>query len=527
MMMFEYRIGNLKKYAQLHGKTANELRDSILDHLVSCGVHYADKADCCPREDIITLIKAFEDGDAVVIETAKSQAEKLNRDELSDLLTDVVKRTYYTLGCKAWVRYANEESVQKACEKHIHMSKGNAAPDEIGRRFYHELVHSDTRAAMQMFDKYGDLDLYAQQRGMSAMEVRDSMMLPAFDFDADDVKRYDIGGNTIEVSIAPDLSFRLFDVNKQKEIRSFPKKSDDPAKAEACAKEFAAFKKEVLAFAKQRTELLHKMHMSGEYVRADLWRKVYVEHPVIAKLAKLVVWQDEARKTFMVADDGTIDSQSNAYVPQGKIRVAHVLNMEPTDITAWQQWLAKRGCVQLFEQVWEPVIRYDAKDIANRYKGATLTNEERNAVKKALKLRGVDMRAAEMDREYNHRAGEWVFSNKGTMLFGDCLRVDYTVDEKTKAITFGKASADVFSTKREMNAVLLEMDKATLSAQITRDNEAALTDQALSVFSAAQTAGLLNLAIDHKATRCTACLLDYKNAHFPEFVDVNEFSLDW
>ena len=50
------------------------------------------------------------------------------------------------------------------------------------------------------------------------------------------------------MSIAPDLSFRLFDVNKQKDIRSFPKKSEDPAKAEACAKDYTAFKKEVFMF---------------------------------------------------------------------------------------------------------------------------------------------------------------------------------------------------------------------------------------------------------------------------------------
>ena len=111
------------------------------------------------------------------------------------------------------------------------------------------------------------------------------------------------------------------------------------------------------------------------------------------------------------------------------------------------------------------------------------------------------------------------------MLFGDCLKVDYTVDEKTKDITFGKASSRADTGYREMNATLLEMDKATLSAQITRDNDAALTDQALSVFSAAQIVGLLNQAIDRKATRCTARLLDYKNAHFPEFAEVNEFSV--
>ena len=49
----------------------------------------------------------------------------------------------------------------------------------------------------------------------------------------------------------------------------------------------------------------------------------------------------------------------------------------------------------------------------------------------------------------------------------------------------------------------------------------------LSMFTVAQISSFLNLAIDHKATRCTVRLLDYKNAHFPEFVEVNEFSLDW
>ena len=210
--------------------------------------------------------------------------------------------------------------------------------------------------------------------------------------------------------------------------------------------------------------------------------------------------------------------------------------------TNWKLFgsILRRGWLMLFSEVlWvvsETVTTavYNGRGgadvvsgIATRYTGAILTNEERNAVKRALKLRGVDMRAAEMDKEYNHRAGEWVFSNEGTMLFGDCLRVDYTVDEKTKDITFGKASSRADTGNREMNATLLEMDKATLSAQITRDNDAALTDRALSVFSAAQIVGLLNLAIDHKATRCTARLLDYKNTHFPEFAEVNEFSLDW
>ncbi len=513
-LVFECKMGNLEKYARLRGKTNIALRDEVLNAL-------------CPQEEIRSLVIAYDENDQQAIsETVKGMAS-LNHETLSEVLTKLVEETGYNLGCEAWVRYAGEESIRRACERHIHMSKGKAECDALGQRFYNKLINSNTRAAMLTFEKYGELERYARAHGMTAMEIRDTMMLPAFAFDSNGVKRYDIGGITIEVSIAPDLSFRLFDMNQQKVIHSFPRKSDDPAKAEACAKDFAAFKKEVLSFAKERSKLLHRMHITGDYVNADLWRKVYIEHPVIRHLAQLVVWQDEAGKTFMIMNGETIDASDNAYVPQGRIRVAHVVEMNPADIDTWRKWLTKHNRVQLFEQVWEPIIIWSPDTIQSRYNGASLTNTERNALKDSLSKRGVYMRADDMAREFNHRAGEWVFSNEGKMLFGDCLRIDYKVNENTKDITFGKASTRVKPGNREMNTVLLELDRMTLLKQISSDHDSALTAETLSEFSAAQITDFINLAIDSKATRCTAVLLSYKNEHFPEYADMNEFTLDW
>ena len=513
-LIFECKVCNLEKYARMRGKTTIAVRDEVLNAL-------------CPQEEIRSLVTAYEENDQQAICEAEKIISSLDRDTLSEALTKLVEETGYNLGCEAWVRYAGEESIRSACERHIHMTKGKAECDALGQRFYNKLINSNTRAAMQTFEKYGELERYARAHGMTAMEVRDTMMLPAFAFDPDGVKRYDIGGNTIEVSIAPDLSFRLFDVNQQKVIRSFPKKSDDPAKAEAAAKDFAAFKKEVLSFAKERSKLLHRMHITGDYVNADLWRKVYIEHPVIRHLAQLVVWQDEAGKTFMIVNGETVDAQDKAYVPQGRIRVAHVVEMKAADIDAWRKWLTKQSRVQLFEQVWEPVITWNSDTLQSRYNGASLTNAERNALKNALSKRGVFMRADDMDCEFNHRAGEWVFSNKGKMFFGDCIWIDYKVDKDTKDITFGKASASVKPSSREMNTVLLELDRITLLKQISSDHDSALTAETLSEFSAAQITDFINLAIDSKATRCTAVLLSYKNEHFAEYADMNEFTLDW
>ena len=54
-----------------------------------------------------------------------------------------------------------------------------------------------------------------------------------------------------------------------------------------------------------------------------------------------------------------------------------------------------------------------------------------------------------------------------------------------------------------------------------------LKEAALSVFTASQISSLLDLAIKCKAVKCSALLIDYRNIHFPEYADVNEFSLDW
>ncbi len=268
------------------------------------------------------------------------------------------------------------------------------------------------------------------------------------------------------------------------------------------------------------------MHISGGYLRADLWLDVYVDHPVASRLGKLVVWQDELGKTFMITKDGKgVTNQDCAYELQGKIRVAHVFDMENSDVAAWQQWLATHGCVQLFEQVWEPIIRWNRNKLSDRYSKGVLTNKGRHAVEEALSLRGFNV-SEDRDKIMDSYTGTYVYDNAGTIQFGKCLRLRYKEDEKTKSITFEDVRFSEDVGNREMNALLLELDKAMLSAQVARDNGAALTDQVLSEYTAAQIAGFMNVAISSKATRCMALLRDYRNKHFPEFASVSEFSLD-
>ncbi len=460
---------------------------------------------------------------------ADAVAQALDQASLSLFCESLVSGYSFRPWLIAWASFADEESIERMTATYKTMIRKRDADEDHkkARCIRDALMINDTPAAMQFYERIGELDRYAEMRGMTAMEMRDSVMLPAFDFDADGIKRYDTGDTVIEVSITPELGFRLFDTAKQKEIRSFPKKGSDPAKAEACAEAYAAFKKEVLTFAKERTALLHKLHMSGEWLNPELWRRVYVGHPVIRHLTNLLVWEDEGKTTFVIEGDRFVDCKGQPCNPKGKIRVAHVIEMDPAQTVAWQRYFARTGKKQLFEQVWEPLYARRISEIREtRYAGAVLSKEERSAVKKALALRGIDVHSGEMRRYYDDSTGKFAFSNENDMYFGRSLCLHYTVDEKTGAVTFGKSVIHDGS-PREMNAILLVLDKATMAHQVSCDNDPALTEESLSGFTAAQISGLLELAVSHSAIRCTALLLEYKKKHFPEFADIDEFTLDW
>ena len=535
----------VEDYVQEYMK--NHTLEAETDKTVKVGLPYAETGRLSSREAIAIVITEYmhelyshlvtppdsltagyvKDGTKIQRRVEADRiGSALDKKALSDFLEALLEKQTYRTYLLAWAAFATDESIARVTATYKSMARGNAKEQYKATNIREVLLINDSQAAMKFFDRIGDLDRYAKMRGTSAMAMRDSVMLPDFGFDADGIKRYDIGGNTIEVSITPDLNFKLYDTNAQKEIRSFPKKSADPKKVEACSKEYGEFKKMVLDFAKNRSELIHKMHISGEYLDQELWHKVYVDHSVIRHLARLLVWEDEAKQTFMVDDGAIIDINGKTYEPQGKIRVAHVLDMSAENVLGWQQVLAKAGKKQLFEQVWEPVINWNREDIPGRYIGTVLSYKERNDLKKALKTHGIDSGSGAMDSDYHPRTG-YTFSNEGELIIGTCLSIDYTVDPDLEILTFKRSHLRNGNAAREINAVLLEVDKAAVKSFIAKDNTSALTKELLSNFTAAQITSFVNLAIESKATACTAVLLDYKNEHFSEFAEINEFSLDW
>ena len=372
------------------------------------------------------------------------------------------------------------------------------------------IMLSDSREAMMYAEKCKCLDYYARLRGMTADTIRDTK-LADFGFNGDGKKIYDLGNTVIEASVGDDLTIILFDTTASKIVKSLPKKGSDTAKYDACSADYSELKKNVKKVVKTRNDLLFEYFLSGKKFDCASWTTAYTENPVLKKVAKLLVWA-QGKQTFTLNDTGAIDSFGNAFVinPAEKIVVAHPLEMEDADIARWQKYFTERSLKQPFEQIWEPKIKGEIRD--NRYTGCMIPyyrflHQEKHGI---------------TVEDYN-------FHNQIEIGFQGCNasieRIDWakhSIDVKDR---FEIKSFSVRSLNRRTNHIIYYLDKCTIFGRIEQDDESSL--QNLEGYTVAQIDSFLKFAIEKGSTKCTAAFLNYKNEHFADFADIEEFTLDF
>ena len=372
------------------------------------------------------------------------------------------------------------------------------------------IMLSDSREAMMYAEKCKCLDYYARLRGMTADTIRDTK-LADFGFNGDGKKIYDLGNTVIEASVGDDLTIILFDTTASKIVKSLPKKGSDTAKYDACSADYSELKKNVKKVVKTRNDLLFEYFLSGKKFDCASWTTAYTENPVLKKVAKLLVWA-QGKQTFTLNDTGAIDSFGNAFVinPAEKIVVAHPLEMEDADIARWQKYFTELGLKQPFEQIWEPKIKGEIRD--NRYTGCMIPyyrflHQEKHGI----------------------TVEDYDFHNQIEIEFQGCNasieRIDWarhSIDVKDR---FEIKSFSVRSLNRRTNHIIYYLDKCTIFGRIEQDDDSSL--QNLECYTVAQIDSFLKFAIEKGSTKCTAAFLNYKNEHFADFADIEEFTLDF
>ena len=336
----------------------------------------------------------------------------------------------------------------------------------------------------------------------------------------------------IEARLTDTLSLALYDTDQGEWIKSFPSKGVDPKKREKAVEQFCLLRKQVHEKIKQEVNALKKQYVSGNRKNKEIWINEYQNNAIKEKIAQLLVWGQKNGETityFTLRNGKPILSDFTDHVlNHHDIFLAHPIEMNKQEISDWENYFSTAGLKQPFSQImYEPIIHWEKKDLSLRYDGTVIPGKERNAMKKALHERGVQVKSGEVNRTYNHRTGKYEFGDANTMFFGNSLSIEYRVNEKTLEITLGRCSLNPNYSLREMNTILKEVDKAAIASLIIHDIDDALIDENLSQFTVAQISEFIELSTKYNSHRWTARLLDYKHKTFPLSDSITEYTLDF
>lgn len=385
---------------------------------------------------------------------------------------------------------------------------GNDAPPLLQLR--DAVKYSDTRAAMLFAERYGELGEYAALRGMTEDELRDQN-LSDVGLDERGGKAYDLGNQTVTARLQRDLTF-LFELPSGKTAKSLPKKGADEAKYTAAKADFDEMRKSVKKILKSRGAVLFQDFLSGRRRGSAEWQAAYLKNPLLRMAGGQIVWA-QGKKTFTLTDDGAVDSALAAYaITDQPIRVAHPMEMQAEDVTAWQKYFSSRALKQPFAQVWEPVI--DPQTIReDRYDGSVqpmyrFTGKDKHGIHGGnLSAFSEDIGFELDDCELEYEASTW-------RVGWDASDAYYTLGE----FTFRKYT-------RKVNHIVSLLDRWTVEDRVRKDDVSVM--EQMDRFTLAQLTEFIQVAQEANAINVLSLLLEYKNTHFADFDPMEEFTLEW
>jgi len=407
-------------------------------------------------------------------------------------------------------RYASEGLMHELTKRAPSWSSSVSGIDAPPLRTFRKAsAYSETRSAMLLADRYHELNVYANLRGMDENILRDKY-LSDVGLSEDGTKPYDLGNQTVTAVLQNDFSFLIL-LENGKTAKSLPKKGADAEKYATANEDFSEMKKSIKKILKNRKNLLFADFLNGSSRSAESWIESYTKNPLLHSIASILVWE-QGQNTFVPTKNGAITSDEVPYIinTEQNIRLAHPMEMEKADLFAWQKYFTSNGLKQPFEQIWEPVIneaglredRYaDCKIPYYRFKG----HEDR----------GISVSGGNYEEEVE-------------ISFKDCCAAIERIDWN-----FFVSPNDCFEIKsfafekytRASNHIAAYLDRVTIYERILKED--ITIEQTLPGFTLAQIMDFIDFASTNQCASATAILLDYKNKHFADFDPMDIFSLDF
>jgi hypothetical protein len=193
----------------------------------------------------------------------------------------------------------------------------------------------------------------AERRGWSRAELADRLV-PTGGLEGDGTLALDYGPR--ELTAFLDEEERLVVRDEAGTVRKNapkPRLGDDLERAESARKAFARARKQVRRTLQAETGRLYAAMACERMWDLASWRTYLVEHPVLGRLVRRVVWQLTGGPTVRVTEEGNlVDAEGRpvAARPDESIRVAHGSRLELATLAGWARAFEGLGLKPLLAQ---------------------------------------------------------------------------------------------------------------------------------------------------------------------------------
>ena len=220
---------------------------------------------------------------------------------------------------------------------------------EASKKFKQSTVRFTCKAILNLITKEANIPL----------EVFADKIIPDFDFDKNGIRIVETeeGKKRFKIILKDDFSFSIFDEDKNKEFKTFPK--DFPASVK---KELSKLKSEINRAIKMQTERLQFSFMDGRKWSLKDWRELFFENFLMKNFAIKLIWgvydkKNKLLKTFRYMEDGTFNNEDDEEIKieetKEKILIGLLSPIE-TDkkiIEKWKKQLEDYEIIQPFNQL--------------------------------------------------------------------------------------------------------------------------------------------------------------------------------
>jgi hypothetical protein len=212
----------------------------------------------------------------------------------------------------------------------------------------------------------------AEARDLTAEELADRLV-PDLDLDADGTLHLDFGPRQFTVGFDEQLRpFVLDAAGARLKDLPRPNKSDDGERARSACERWKLLKKDVKAIANNQIQRLEFAMCSGRSFAADVFRRFFVEHPLMRHLARRLLWgvqaEDGSVRGFRIAEDLSFadeDDMQFELADDACVCLPHVLTLGAAQQAAFGQIFADYEILQPFIQLGREVLTMDADELGH------------------------------------------------------------------------------------------------------------------------------------------------------------------